>query len=88
MPHYFGSEMLQHVLRTLLTPALPIYPQQLMLPRMYYQKWAKVDEEDFDAVALLKEGLQPAVGIFFASWVLTYTLCHVNASVPDVAGSS
>jgi len=43
---------------------------------MYYQKWANVDEDDFDAVALLKEGLQSAAGVFFATWVLTYTICH------------
>lgn len=58
-----------------------------MLPRMYYQKWASVDEDDFDAVALLKEGLQSAAGVFFATWVLTYTICH-NASFEKAAAAA
>ncbi len=53
-----------------------------MLPRMYYRNYAAVDEDDFDALALIKEGFQAAAGVFLTSWVLSYTIMHVDKLHP------
>jgi hypothetical protein len=51
---------------------------KVILPRMYYQRYCGVSEDEWDPFDLIKEGFQGAVGVFFTTWVLTFTVCHGN----------
>jgi hypothetical protein len=47
-----------------------------MLPRAYYAQYARVDEEDFDPLSLLKEGFQPSFGVFMITWIVAFNFFH------------
>ena len=47
-----------------------------MLPRMYYAQYARVDEDDFDPLNLVKEGFQPSFGLFMFTWIAAYNFFH------------
>lgn len=47
-----------------------------MMPRTYYTQYARVDEEDFDPLSLLKEGYQASFGLFMVVWICAFNYFH------------
>ncbi len=57
-----------------------------MLPRAYYTQYARVDEDDFDPLNLLKEGFQPSFGLFFVAWIVAYNFFFGDKLVTGTGG--
>ena len=54
----------------------------LAVPFVYYSKYAKVDEDDFGRLELVKEGFQASFGVFVTAWIIVYTYTHGTLPAP------